>query len=132
MALEYLELQFNIITFIEDNTFANLMRLNELNLAVNRLESLTPGIILWLRFSRVAEFWQKNRLTTLPADVFNHLPRPLELDISFNPMQCDAALCWLKQEELNGTITWNPFGRRPTCANEVSWETWSCSQTGNI
>ena len=126
VSLEYLEIHFNIISFIEDNTFANLMRLKELNLAVNRLESLGPGIFCGLDSLSWLDL-RENRLTTLPVDVFNHLPHPLQLKLNNNSLQCDAALCWLRQEELNGTITWYPFGGRPICANEVSWEKWRCS-----
>ena len=86
-----------------------------------------------------------NHLITLPADAFNHLPRPLKLGLHDplysrtpdNPLQCDAELCWLKQEEQQGTITWFFYGNhpmspyKPRCAGGIDWTTWTCDGTGN-
>ena len=55
-----------------------------------------------------------NRLTRLPVDVFKHLPNSFTLGLGNvrrkpqedNPLQCNEDLCWLKQKERNGTITW--------------------------
>ena len=119
MAVEYITLYENMITFIEDNTFAGLKRLERISL-------------------------NGNNLATLPENVFSHLPRPLELGLHDhvyrqtpdNPLQCDAALCWLKQGELQGTITWfyhdpHPDSpRKPECADGIDWDNWTCSATG--
>ena len=69
-----------------------------------------------------------SHLTTLPADVFSHLPRPLELGLQGNQRQCNAAVCWVKQEELQGTIT---IQHKPICANGVEWDSWTCDE-GNV
>ena len=79
----------------------------------------------------------RNNLTTLPADVFKHLPRPLEIslydsryDPVGNPLQCNADLCWLKKEEMKGTITWLTYSFatfKPRCANGIDWDTWICN-----
>ena len=69
-------------------------------------------------------------LTTLPGDAFKHLPRPLTIGLGDSPLQCDAALCWLRQEELQGTIVWHDS--QPICGNEIEWGNWSCDETGNM
>ena len=129
VAVEYLSFHFNLVSSIEDNTFANLMRLKELNLAVNRLESLSPGVFCGLESIEIMNL-AGNPLTSLPRDVFKHLPRPLSLQLYGNRLECDTALCWLKQEELNGTI--GLFDSQTRCGKEVNWDTWSCSETGHI
>ena len=72
--------------------------------------------------------------------MFKHLPRPLELRLSNpraatvkqNVLNCDSALCWLKKEELDGTIVWTSDEFKPRCADGIEWDIWSCSETGNI
>ena len=143
LAVEELLVGSNIINTIEDNTFVNLKKLRLLWLDNNRLKILSPGTFSGLESLEhlTLEF---NHLTTLPADVFSHLPRPLSLGLQDavhcrmpdNLPHCDAALCWLKQEELNGTITWYFHGDyplfpyKPRCRNGINWDTWKCE--GNI
>ena len=103
----------NGINAIEDNTFANLKNLKYLSMYYHHLAALRPGM-----FSGLDSLWQLrlegNRLTTLPADVFKHLPRSIKLGLGNvrrdpaedNPLKCDVEICWLKQKEINGTITW--------------------------
>ena len=134
MALEYLGLYGNNISSIEDNTFVDLKRLKFLDLGSNHLESLSPGTFCGLESIKELRLGD-NRLPSLPQDAFIHLPRPLELDLYGNQHECDTALCWLRQEELNGTITWyRDFGYtgKPVCVNGVNWDTWSCNQTGDM
>ena len=87
---------------------------------------------------------QGNNLSSLSADVLSHLQRPLELglfDPFFDPtphhmMNCDADLCWLKQEEMQGTITWITLTSpveitfKPVCAGGLDWDTWTCDGNG--
>ena len=125
----------NHISSIQDNTFVNLRRLEILSLDHNRLESLSPGTFCGLESIKELQL-DNNYLTSLPQDVFIHLPRPLTIYLYGNQLQCNDALCWLRQEELNGTITLNRDGNRyignPVCVNGVNWDTWSCSQTGDV
>ena len=130
VVLEYLILSGNNISSIEDNTFVNLTRLEGLFLNGNRLESLSPGTFCGLE-SIVELSLSNNRLTSLPQDVFIPLPRPLSPNPSGNPPQCYSALCWLKQEELNGTIKFYSFSK-PSFANGVNWDSWSCNQPGDM
>ena len=109
----------------------------------NHLEALTPEMFTGL-YSLFHLTLELNRLTRLPADVFSHLQRPLTLglqDAVFrrtpdNELQCDSALCWLKQDELQGNITWYIYGKypssqyKPRCAGGIVWDTWTCD--GNV
>ena len=103
VALESLSLWRNNIDSIEDNTFVNLYNLERLSLDDSRLKSLSPGLFCGL-FSLNRLDLGGNNPTTLPTDVFNYVPRPLELGLSDpldeqtpdNPLQCDLSLCWLK------------------------------------
>ena len=107
-----LEIQSNNISSIEDNTFLNLNKLEALFLLNNNLKTLSSRVFCGLT-SLNALHLELNHLSTLPADVFSHLPRPLTLGLIFHPndtlynlLKCDSQLCWLKQEELQGNITW--------------------------
>ena len=143
MVVEELLISSNIINNIEDNAFTNFKKLRLLWLDNNKLKLLSPGTFSGLETleNLTLEF---NHLTSLLADMFSHLPRPLSLglqDAAYhrtpdNLLQCDAALCWLKQEELNGTITWYFHGDyplfpyKPRCRNGINWDTMKCE--GNI
>ena len=139
--VEDISMSNNKINSIQDNTFANLTKLIALSLAENNLESLSAGVFFGLE-SLNRLYLSGNHLTMLPADVFNHLPRPLQLGLfnrhdnrsTDNPLNCNPGLCWLKQEELQGIITWVNVYRLPQgnypflprCSNEIDWDTWSC------
>ena len=69
-----------------------------------------------------------NHLTKLPRDVLSHLPRPLKLGFTYQYFECDIELCWLKQEEQQGTITF--LSETPRCADGIRWYNWRCYETG--
>ena len=125
-------LENNTIKLIKEDAFISLKTIEKLDLSRNLLEILNPVTFCGLDSLRRLSL-KRNRLTTLSADVFNHLPRPLSLDLTGNQLECNATLCWLKQEELDGTITWNDdvYNFLPKCANEENWHTWYCSKTSN-
>ena len=147
MDIGALFLNHNGINSIEDGTFVGLKTLKVLFLEKNSLESLRPGMFFGLE-SLTRLVLESNHLTALPADVFKHLPRPLELALhdfrvnktTDNPLQCDLDLCWLKKEEEEGTIIWwyfdmgtasyEPF--KPRCANDMDWDIWSCDDISNV
>ena len=143
VTVEELWVNYNRINTIEDNTFANLKKLRIIWLDNNHLDTLTPGMFAGLDSLEHLTL-ELNSLTKLPADVFSHLPRPLTLglqDAVFhrtpdNELQCDAELCWLKQEELQGNITWYIYCKypsypyKPRCADGIVWDTWICD--GNV
>ena len=109
-----------------------------LQLSGNDLETLNEGMFYGLSSLRVL-YLEGNDLKHLPVDVFTHLPRPLKLELhkdrqnlrKYNPLQCDADLCWLRQEELQGSITWySRFSlHKLRCANGIDWDSWDCDLT---
>ena len=113
MNVENINLFGNRINSIEDNTFANLKNLKTLWLEENDLETLSPGAFFGLDSLTYLRL-DGNRLMMLQEDVFNRLSRQLRLGVynlrynrtKDNPLKCDADLCWLKKEELNGNVTW--------------------------
>ena len=132
---------------VEDGTFANLKTLQVLFMDQNGLETLRPGMFYGLDSLKIL-YLDRNYLTTLSADVFRHLSRPLKLTLhnkvanrtTDNPLKCDVHLCWLKQEELQGNITWSyydtgsspdrPF--KPRCTDGIDWETFTCLEKGDV
>ena len=142
VALAHLSLASNKINVIQDNAFFTLKKLQKLYLSNNDLGTLSIRAFNGLD-SLTHLYLYENYLTTLPADTFSHLPRPLELLLHLpnndlppnNPIECDSKLCWLKQEELQGTITWLSRGSsvfKPRCANGIVWDNWSCVRTSKI
>ena len=138
MAIQRLEIQSNNLSSIEDNTFLNLNKLEALFLLNNNLKTLSSSVFCGLT-SLNALHLELNHLSTLPADVFSHLPRPLILGLTFHPndtlynlLKCDSQLCWLKQEELQGNITWKTWFvvSKPRCADGTNWDSWTYQDTG--
>ena len=140
VALESLNLCHNGIFLIDDNTFAHMKKLQSLSLHHNDLTTLSPGTFSGLESLETLNL-EGNHLTSLPGDLFNDQPRPLRLNLynnyinHNNILQCDSQLCWLKQEELNGTIIWpgDSYIYGPRCANLIPWDLWRCDlEMGNI
>ena len=137
VAVNAIYLYYNNITSIEENTFINLTKLEILWFYANDLETLTTGKFAGLESLKEINLIG-NHLKTLPEDMFSHLSRPLNLLVQANPLQCDAALCWLKQEELNRTITWFSLNSdppdslyKPGCDGGIDWDTWTCEVSGS-
>ena len=167
-SLTWLSFRSNQLTELELGTFDGLSNLTELHLGFNQISELTPGIFdglsalstLRLNYNKLQRLspllfcglnslcrlsLNENRLTRLSADVFNHLPRPLELALfdayfyyrSDGPEKyvCDSELCWLKKEEQQGNITWTRIGSGgppSICGNGLDWDTWDCDETGDV
>ena len=115
---------------MESRTFGHLKRLLRLDLSGNRLVQLQDGIFDGL-YSLKEISLLGNMFTTLPDTPFENLPRPLLLLLSFNPMQCDARLCWLHQEKIAGSVTWQNTHRNETfrthCADGTDLEEIKCN-----
>ena len=139
-SLLFLQLSENEIESIDDNFFINLRSLQVLWLHDNEITELRAEMFKGLESLRVLTI-HSNGLTTVPASAFSDLPRPLELGLKLNPtLQCDSRLCWLKDEESAGTITW--FSREadlfnpeetiysPNCPDLEGWDTWVCPRPG--
>ena len=71
---------------------------------------------------------QDNELVTLEEGLFNTpLRTSLELWLRDNPLHCDVRMCWIKQAERVGHITWYTWvgeTHRPECKNQpgVHWD----------
>ena len=133
-SLELISLYDNKINRIDQNAFSNLKSLTSLILANNSLTKLPDDMLNHFNVGA-------NLLTTVDSCLFADIKRPLELDISLNPLQCEEKqLCWLYNEEKAGTIIWynvsepyppHPFGTilKPNCADGIDWDDimWNCT-----
>ena len=141
-SLRVLTLFENKISVIGSKTFYGLNSLEVLGLEGNLLSKLRPGMFIGLTSLRSMSF-QRNQLKNLSPKIFAEFPRPLSLAVSDpatkvvslkNPLQCNSRLCWLRQEELRGTITWRQWEIyifKPECSNGIVWDTWNCTGQGN-
>ena len=131
-SVQHLSLYDNIITTIADDTFINLKNLSKLWLYNNNLKTLSQQMFSGLENLQEL-LLTNNDLTMLPADVFRHMQRPLALNVAGNPLTCDAALCWFKQEKFEGTVTWPSkqglLPLVPECTNRIDWYgvDWVCT-----
>ncbi len=105
--------------------FNGLVSLAELVLEKNEIEIIKPGTIDNLQSLRRLNIAQ-NRVTTLDENLFDQQTRPIQLTISYSgittdlPWQCET-LCWLKEKEMSGAITWFNGDFLPECANGLDW-----------
>ncbi len=135
-SLQSLRLDCNGLTILHDNTFCGLQHLTFLHLAGNEIFRIDPRAFRGLSSLKTL-ILNDNALVTLSSEAFQDLPRPgLKLVLSHplwtgeKPWQC-AGLCWLRQEERDGTVvwdTWNQTVLRPRCASDVDWETLQCER----
>ena len=134
--LKNLSLNRNKIHDIKDRTFAALESLIWLNLAHNSLSHLRSQMFIGLIALRVLHL-HGNSLTTVSSQTFAYLYRPLNLRLGSygipsadrNPLLCDESLCWLKREEMDGTIIFMS-GYKPICSDGGNWDNWSCEHEG--
>ena len=128
--LESLNLNSNMIKYIEDGSFESLLNLRQLRMANNILTELRAAIFHGLKNIDHLTL-DRNKLTYIDSSTFSDLPLPLELALDFNPLVCDDSLCWLKEEEQQGNITWltwNGHLYKPSCNEGIAWNTWECSE----
>ncbi len=125
--LNTLELTNNQIFHIEADAFFGLDELTELKLFSNQISVLDQRAFFGLWSLENLHLWNNN-LTFLDQSLLFDIPRPLRIGLSapFAPSNLDcSSLCWLRQEELDGTIRWFPnFG--PVCSLGVTWENLTC------
>ena len=124
-------LSHNKISEIEPGAFSDLPSLSRLMINGNQLHNITADMFEGLAV--LTELYlNNNKLVGIDSGVLAELPRPLSLSLNLgieedaNMLQCDSDLCWLKQEENAGSITWSRHGYPPVCANAVNWTTWVC------
>ena len=112
----------NSISYIERGAFYGLGNLDFLIIHQSiHPDALKPGVLSGLSSLTMLSLGSNN-LTTLDSRVFEDLPRPLQLEVAGNPLECNNSLCWLKEEIRNKTITWM-YGA-PQCSSGASWDSW--------
>ena len=135
--LEVLNLAWNELVSIETDALTSMENLKTLDLRYNYLTKLNSSTFHGLQNLENLVLSHNNLVTMEPAmfSTTSGLPRPLYLSLDGNPLQCDCSLCWMKEEEKQGSIIWNtsPDGS-PEClaAGQVDWVDFSCSDSGNI
>ena len=138
--LNELRLCCSHIDTIENGSFSDLGNLRQLDLRTNKLADLSAEKFFGLRSLRILQL-VSNHFTTLDSNVFIHLPRPLEVQLTeiSDPrallLYCDSRLCWLKEEEESGTIIlYRTYGYhpipQPVCMDGSEWATLDCNITG--
>ena len=50
------------------------------------------------------------QITTIECGTLANLPRPLELAIDHNDIECDTTMCWMQKEVWEGSIKWYSVG----------------------
>ena len=160
LSVQHLKLDNNGIYNIEGKSFSHLPQCSKLDLNVNKLTQIRadmfPGMFslreLDLRQNQISHieygsftqtvklqhlYLSSNRLRTIEQDMF-FLPQQGEitLRIEDNPLRCDSRLCWMKQGEDNGWITFPEERGKPDCENypDVPWDniTNICPFTSNL
>lgn len=155
-SLKLLWLWENKISKIESGSFASLKKLSELDLHENHLSTIKSGMFtglnllkqLNLNTNKISVVGEgsfdslhslkrinlgRNQLTTLSADLFINVPRPLVLvlnntDSDTNGFIC-RSLCWLRHEEQHGTVFWF-HDALPRCIDLTSWRLILCGDQG--
>ena len=83
--LEYLNLENNSISFIEINSFYNLVKLETLILSSNKLTSFNEDISIFKCMTNLKFLYlSSNQLNTIPSKLFDSLFKLETLDISLN------------------------------------------------
>ncbi len=111
--LEILHLHDNRLTQLKQGMFTGLKSLSWLTVFTNSLHTVDTGSLSGLpKLTYVG--LGANGLTTLswtafiPDNTNGNLTSPpaLQLQLSLNPFQCNSSLCWIKQAERDGWLTW--------------------------
>ena len=134
-SLIYLHIQSNLIETIPDGCFSNLRNLKSLYLGGNKLSEISGNMWLGLSALKRL-YLHINDIATLKTGDLNHLPKLEVLLLHDNPLTtlsqnifnpfvypetdghpgriemglrliiCNSSVCWLKQGEQRGWITW--------------------------
>ena len=121
-----LELDTNKLTFLQSGTFDGLKSLKRLNLGHNEITHIEPGSFKNLQLTELN--LDNNRLTNPMGkqDLINSQSLILILTLGNNPLRCDSKMCWIKQAERDGWITWHTMDGwgKPDCENypTVNWD----------
>ncbi|XP_032391878.1 leucine-rich repeat and immunoglobulin-like domain-containing nogo receptor-interacting protein 1 [Etheostoma spectabile] len=117
--LVYLDLSFNPITYIHENLFGDLLRLQELHLVGGSLLRIEIGAFNGLAHFKLLNV-SRNFLTTLEVGVFHSVDALRTLGLDNNPLACDCRLLWVVQRRPYLDLDGNP----PTCTTSVQLQGW--------
>ena len=119
-----LELDTNKLTILKSGMFEGLMSLRRLNLGHNVITNIEAGSFEKLALDEL--YLDHNSLTTpmVEQDLSNSFS--LILTLGKNLFHCDNEMCWIKEAERDGRITWfteDGYGK-PECQNypDVEWD----------
>ena len=141
--MKYLSFGRNDLTEVSGTMWQGLQSLKRLDLFGNSIVELKAGDFSHLPNLEVL-LLHGNRIRTISPDIFNPTEylsldgHPHNLQLSLGSMQCDTRLCWLKQAERLGWITWwDKWGSiiHPECVNyPESWDELDlkCPHAGNL
>ena len=113
-SLTELKLSQNQISHIQHESFTKTQQLKYIDLSSNELSTI---------YQNIFSIPQQGELTLL---------------IENNPLQCDSGMCWIKQGEQDGWITFSPDSGsgKPDCENypDVPWDnlTFICPITSKL
>ena len=152
-SLTYLHMSGNLIETISDGCFSDLRNLNYLYLGDNKLSEISGNMWLGLSVPTRLHLYY-NHIATLQPGALNHLPKlgrlllynnplttfsytifnpslypetdghPRRIEMAPGVLKCNTSLCWLKQGEQKGWITWWEYWDKihhPDCLNFHLW-----------
>ena len=133
-----LELDTNKFTVLKSGMLEGLTSLKRLNLGHNQISHIEPGSFRSLQLTEL--YLDNNRLIKpmQEKDLIGSQSLTLILTLGNNPLQCDSKMCWIKQAELDGWITWHTTDGwgKPDCENyaNVEWDdvNLNCTETGSL
>ena len=130
--VEILHLHDNRLTRLTQGMFTGLKSLKLLTVFSNSIHTVDTGALSGLpKLTQIG--MGANALTTLSWTAFIsektegglNYPAALKLQLQLNPFQCNSSLCWIKQAESDGWLTWWDGDRfAPQCYN-FPVSTWS-------
>ena len=131
-SLERLVLHNNKLTTITGGIFSGLFKLKMLDLDYNNIAEIREDSFRGLEELDEVRLYN-NELKTLDSSVFSGLPRYLKLSMGMNPLECNQNLCWLE----SSLITWVTYGNQkfePECTNGLLWNSFklSCDSQGKF
>ena len=163
-SLTTLHMSSNLIETIPDGCFSDLSKLNNLYLNINKLSAISGNMWLGLSVLKYLYLYNNGIAALKPGDL-DHLPmlerlllynnplttlshtifdpsvypntdgHPGRIQLALGLMKCNSSLCWLKQGDGQGWITWYESSDKiyyPDCLHLPLWndEDMNCPDNG--